>query len=90
MPKVKALDPSILEAALAGLEAQRQRIEDQIAQVRRMLRGPKKAARPAPAATPRKKRRISAAGRKRIVAALKKRWAEYHQKKAAAASRAKQ
>ena len=89
MPKGKALDPSIFEAALVGLEGQRQRIENQIAQVRRVLGGPRKAARAVPIAAPRKKRRISAAGRKRIVTALKKRWAEYHKKKAAAVLKGK-
>jgi len=90
MPRRKALDSSILEAALVGLQAQRQRIEEMIAQVKRMAGRPRVAVRIVSAvAAPRKRRRLSAAGRKHIVAALKKRWAEYRRQKAAAASRAK-
>lgn len=79
-----ALDPTILEAALEGLEAQRQRLEEQIREVRSRLgrRGPGR-----PKSTPdsspaqesaqsgRKKRKVSAAARKRMAEAQKKRWA---------------
>jgi hypothetical protein len=65
----------ILEAALAGLELQRQHIDQQIAQVRSLLR-PRAKKRAAVAQAPAKpKRRISLAGRKRIAAAQRKRWA---------------
>lgn len=83
----------ILEAALQGLEMQRQKLDEQISSVRSMLGG---AARTAPAATKRsasssassssesssegngrKKRVLSAAARKRIAAAQKKRWAAF-------------
>lgn len=72
-------DPSILEAALDGLELQRQRLDEQIAQVRSLLgrnggRG-RTAAKPAPTSTP--KRVLSPAARKRIAAAQKRRWAEF-------------
>jgi hypothetical protein len=86
------LDESLLQAALEGLEIQRQRIHDQIAQVQTLLgrRGPGRppaaetaAAEPASAPRKRRKRRtLSAEGRAAIVAALKKRWAAKKQKAA--------
>jgi hypothetical protein len=74
----------ILEAALHGLEAQKHKLDEQIAQVRSMLGG--RAAKPAKVAgwavggatngTPRK-RILSPEARQRIAAAQKKRWAAY-------------
>jgi hypothetical protein len=75
----------ILEAALHGLEARKQKLEDQIGHVRSMLG--KRVGRPPTteneasvvvAAPPRKKRVLSAAARKSIAAAQKKRWAAFH------------
>ena len=88
-------DKSLLSAALEGLELQKQRIEEQIQQVRAMLgmggaakRGrPRKSAEPAVEAGSkpgRRKRQLSAAARKRIAAAQKKRWAEFRKKEASA------
>ncbi len=82
-------DPQILEAALEGLLAQKQRIEDQIGQVRSMLGKAAPRARtattgnPAAAASAPRKRVMSAAARKRIAEAQKKRWAEFRKKTAA-------
>jgi len=75
MPQGKRLDPAVLQAALEGLEFQRQRLNQQIAQVKAMLRpAPKKRA--ATAREPAKpRRRLSLAARKRIAAAQRKRWA---------------
>jgi hypothetical protein len=75
----------ILEAALQGLEAQRQKLDEQIAQVRSLLgrrvgRPPKSndESTAAPAAgTSRRKRTLSDEARRRIAAAQKKRWAAY-------------
>ena len=92
-------DPSLLGAALEGLEAQKARIEDQIKQVRQLLggsggrRGGRQSAgaeapaakKSAPAAA-RKRRQLSPAARKRIAAAQKKRWAEYRKNKGGAGS----
>ena len=77
---------SFLAAALEGLDLQRKRIEEQIAQVRAMLGG-KKASTGASAAPakPARKRVLSSAARRRIAAAQKKRWAEYRRKQAAQA-----
>lgn len=79
--RTTSLDPSLLEAALEGLELQKKRIEEQIHDVRRLLgkRGTaaKKPTAPAvPAAAP-KKRELSPAARKRIAAAQKRRWANF-------------
>jgi hypothetical protein len=74
----KTLSPEILSAALLGLEAQRQRLESQIADVRRLIG----AGAVLPAAkepkSSRTRRKMSAAARKRIREAQKKRWAAYH------------
>lgn len=71
-------DPSLLEAALDGLELQRQRLDEQIAQVRSLL-GRSGRGRPAAKATGNHsaKRVLSPAARKRIAAAQKRRWAEF-------------
>jgi len=80
----------ILEAALQGLESQRNRLDNQIAEVRGLLGG--RAGRPAKthstntagstAQGPRKKRVLSAEARKRIAAAQKKRWAAFRKSQA--------
>ncbi len=76
----------ILEAALEGLEAQKQKLDEKIAQVRSMLGGrATKAAAKAPAWSGEvssnggaaKKRILSPEARQRIAAAQKKRWAAY-------------
>jgi hypothetical protein len=84
MPRPRKLDHAILEAALAGLELQRDRIEAQISRVRALVRkrGPGRPAAPEPAPARRQRRPLSAAARKRIAAAQKKRWAEYKKKQA--------
>jgi peptidoglycan hydrolase CwlO-like protein len=79
----------ILEAALQGLETQRQRLEEQISQVRSMMG--QRAARPSKGSATagansdsastssrdRKRRILSPEARKRIAAAQKKRWATF-------------
>lgn len=86
MPRNSKSAPSatLLEAALEGLQLQRSRIDEQIAEVRRLL-----GQRSAPPSVPggrshngtpagaRGRRPLSAAARKRIAAAQKRRWAEY-------------
>lgn len=73
----------ILEAALQGLEAQRQKLDEQISQVRSMLGGRAgKVTAKAPAWSSNgggsaKKRILSPEARQRIAAAQKKRWAAY-------------
>ena len=79
----------ILEAALHGLGAQKQKLEEQIGQVRSMLG--KRVGRPprtekvgsvVAVAPLRKKPVLSAEARKRIAAAQKKRWAAFHRAQA--------
>jgi hypothetical protein len=81
-------DHSLLTAALEGLELQKQRIDQQIQEVRSLLgKTPGRRGRPPNAANssatnsaPAGKRRggrLSPAARKRIAAAQKRRWAEY-------------
>jgi len=69
-------DAELLNAAIEGFELQKQRIDAQIAEMRRILR-------PEPTAKPRNnvteiakpKRTVSPAARKRMAAAQKRRWA---------------
>jgi hypothetical protein len=81
----------ILEAALQGLEAQRQKLEEQISRVRAMMGH--RVGRPAKGngaegnaskriGLSRKKRSLSAEARKRIAAAQKKRWAAFRKNQA--------
>ena len=94
MPKSSAAPRNeILTAALSGLEAQRQRLDEQIAEVRSMMgrrvgRPPSKRTESGSGGntssnqgggggSTRKRRTLSAEARKRIAAAQKKRWAAY-------------
>lgn len=97
MPRTKSVDTTLLEAALQGLELQRQKIDEQIREVRSRLGGPRRGpAASRTAAAPARKRRgrrpLSAEARKRIAAAQKKRWAAFRKqtgtKKGAAAKKA--
>lgn len=97
MPKtpVELDQKALYEAALEGLELQKNRIEEQIAAVRSVLGARKPAAAPAPAkavapaAAPAKKkskkgsrkRSLSPEARKRIAEAQKKRWAAFRKEK---------
>ncbi|HEX3681849.1 MAG TPA: hypothetical protein VHU83_04850 [Bryobacteraceae bacterium] len=85
-----APNTEILEAALQGLETQKQKIDEQIAQVRSLMgrrvgRPPKQSgggggavkASAGSSGTTRKKRVLSPEARKRIAAAQKKRWAAF-------------
>lgn len=89
--RTAAPNREILEAALQGLETQRQKLDEQIAQVRAML-GPR-AGRPAKRAGGQnggaekgagrgKRRNLSPEARKRIAAAQKKRWADFRKNQA--------
>ena len=76
------LSTQIIEAAIDGFEAQKQRIDVQIAELRAML-SPAGSA-PAAKTTVRRKRGMSAAGRKAIAEAQRKRWAAAKGESAAA------
>ena len=83
-------DPNLLAAALEGLSLQKDRIEDQIRQLRGLL-GKKSPGRPAKSASvaaasvakPKRRRKMSSAARKRIAEAQKKRWSEYRKQQKA-------
>jgi rhamnose utilization protein RhaD (predicted bifunctional aldolase and dehydrogenase) len=74
-------DQSLLEAALAGYQAQITRIQQAMQDIRQRL-GQKAANTAKPAAGP-ARRKMSAAARKRIAKAQRKRWAEYKKQQAA-------
>ncbi|MGA2183283.1 MAG: hypothetical protein ABSH47_09655 [Bryobacteraceae bacterium] len=84
MPRTKSIDDeALLQAALEGLELQKQRIEDQIREVRSRLSQGRRVAGPAKTAEApprRRRRRLSAEARKRIAAAQKKRWEAFRKK----------
>ena len=86
-PAKRIKDQALLNAALQGLELQKQRIEEQIQQVKGMLgaRKPRAAAAPKAVAKAGGRKPLSAAARRRISLAQKRRWAAYRQKAAAAA-----
>jgi hypothetical protein len=69
------LTSEILNAALESLTAKRQQIDEQLAEVRRLLTGSKNG-HPATSEPVTRKHRISAAGRRAIAEAQKRRWAE--------------
>ena len=76
MPTHK-LTPEIITAAIVGFEAQKTRIDDQIAELRAMLSGGTK---PTAATTPgphtSQRRKFSAAARRRMKEAQQRRWAK--------------
>ena len=78
-------DTTLLQMALVGYEAERQKIQAKIAELQRQLGGRSGRAPTAVADAPAKRgrRRMSAAARKRIAEAQKKRWTAYRKKKAA-------
>jgi hypothetical protein len=75
MPTQK-LTAEILTAAIEGFEAQKRRIDEQIAQVRQMMNGGRSESTIAAELPRGKRRKMSAAARKRIGDAQRKRWAE--------------
>ena len=68
------LTPEIVNAAIMGMEAQKEKSDAQIAELRAMLNGHAGTAAKAETA-PRKRRKTSAAGRRAIAEAQRKRWA---------------
>jgi len=89
MARHTAVDKSILEAALIGLEQQKAEIDAKAADIRRRLRGLPGAAKTEAEPASRSKRVLSPAARKRIAAATRKRWAAYRAAKATAQAPAK-
>src|ERR1700756_3744492 len=97
MPQSTAVSSELLQSALMGLEMQRQRIEEQIAQVRALLgkRGPgrppssaSQQGEAATAAAPRKRSKFSAEARARMAEAQRRRWAQKKGEQASASVKA--
>jgi hypothetical protein len=70
----RTLTNEIITAAIAGFEAQKAKLDAQIAELRETLRGGSTAS-AAPPEPAKPKRKLSAAGRRAIAAAARKRWA---------------
>jgi hypothetical protein len=83
MARHSAVDKSILEAALIGLEQQKAEIDAKAAEIRKRLRGLPAGSKSEGEPAVRAKRVLSPAARKRIAAATRKRWAAYRAAKAA-------
>jgi hypothetical protein len=90
-----ALDSSILEAALMGLQAQRSKLDEYISAIQRMLRQGRRGRPPqtdrttAELSRKPRKRRLTAAGRKRIAEAARQRWAALRAEQVGAAAPAR-
>ena len=86
-PQKMIRNQSLLTAALEGLELQRERLDEQIQEVRLLLgKGTGRRGRPpGTAKIARGPGRLSPAARRRIAAAQKRRWAEYRKSAAAKA-----
>jgi hypothetical protein len=76
MPRPRTLTPAVLNAAIVGLEAQRERIEARIAEVRAMLDGRSGNSAATPGVPARKRRRFNAATRRKMAESQKLRWAK--------------
>ena len=74
MTKQKLTRP-IIEAAILGFESQREKLAQQVTELRAMLDGGPKESAATPEPAKRKRRKMSAAGRKAIAEAQRKRWA---------------
>ena len=81
------LDVSILQAALLGLESEKEKIDAAMSAIRKQLgmHVSKTASAVTDGAKP--KHRMSAAGRKHIAAAQRKRWAVFHAKQRTSAKK---
>ena len=71
----RQLNAEILAAAIEGFEARKLRIDEQIAEVRQMLKSDQPVATAKAEPQKRPRRKMSAAARKRIGDAQRKRWA---------------
>src|SRR5512146_3285655 len=85
----QTLTTEIITAAIEGFEAQKARIDEQIAELRGILSGVSTGSNPATAPSERRRRRISVAGKARIAEAQRKRWAALKGRSAASPETAK-
>ena len=84
----KPADQEILRMALVGYEAEREKINEKLFEIRALLGGRSTTA-AVEEAPVRKRRRMSKEARARISAATKARWAAFRREKATAAKRTK-
>ena len=77
------MDTELLQAALAGLEYTRDKLDQKMVELHKMLRDGAGGNHSTTAAPARPRRKISAAARKRIGTAQKKRWAAFRKSRAA-------
>jgi hypothetical protein len=86
-------DLSLLQAALIGFQAEKEKIEQAIADLRQRIGSAASMRGIGSAKTERRsrggRRDLSPAARRRIAAAQKKRWAEYHKRKGTTTKAAK-
>jgi hypothetical protein len=82
------LDTSILQAALIGLESEKEKIDTAMAAIRKQLGGRGTAEKAVATNGAKPRRQMSAAAKKHIADAQHKRWAAFHAKQAAAAKKA--
>ena len=75
MPTPK-LTAQILEAAILGMESQKEKLDAQIAELRQMLEGAPDAPATNPGVGPRKRKKFSATTRRRMKEAQRLRWAK--------------
>lgn len=89
MPHGTPINSTILEAALIGLQHQRDQIETRIVEISRLLgtRAARTISTQPRAAEAPAKRTLSPAARQRIAAAQRKRWAEFKKRKEAPAKK---
>src|SRR4051812_10754129 len=73
------LTPAIIQAAIAGFEAQRSQIDSQIAELRSMLDGRRTTEPTAPSETAKPHKKFSAAVRKKMALAQQARYAKLRQ-----------
>jgi hypothetical protein len=83
MARGKRISPELLEAALVGLKQRLTEVDQNITEVRKLLRSPgATSGAPAEPAGGRKRRRMSEAAKRRIARAQKRRWAAFRAEQA--------
>jgi hypothetical protein len=80
---LRMIDTSILQAALLGLQSEKEKIDEAMAAIRKQLGGRGTKAIVISGGT-KTRRHLSAAAKKRIADAQRKRWAAFHKAKASA------
>jgi hypothetical protein len=77
MPRPKRMSPELLGAALEGLQQRLAEVDQNIAEVKRLLRSGPASPAAEPAHAGRRRRKMTAAAKRRIAEAQRKRWAAF-------------